>query len=69
MILPESYTPDWIREKRKSCPKSPPNPAINVTPDFFHPFLAIRYHLGLSNRISSQHISHTICFIFNLIQL
>ena len=28
MILQESYTPDWIREKRKTSPKNPPNPAI-----------------------------------------
>ncbi len=28
MILPESFTPEWIREKRKTCHKNPPNPAI-----------------------------------------
>lgn len=28
MILHESFTPEWIREKRKTCPKNPPNPAI-----------------------------------------
>ena len=28
MIIPESYTPDWIREKGKAYRKSPPNPAI-----------------------------------------
>lgn len=28
MIIPKSYTPDWIKEKRKAYRKSPPNPAI-----------------------------------------
>jgi len=42
---------------------------VHITLDFFHPFLAILCHLGLANRISSQHISNAIGFIFNLIQL
>ena len=50
MILPESYTPEWIREKRKTYPKSPPNPAIMAK---------VIYALSLIEQLAQTDLSFT----------